>query len=426
MTSAKPATSRSPDRAPVRLRTSPRPDGTQAPGGASRRRARHAPRRSCGGPSAILPVPDWVPRDPPGDPSLHARRRFSDVLLVAGTLTRAAPARAAGPARASSSPVVRATPGGRGPGRGAPSGAVLVDLDLSAGGLEVIERIMAARATPIVVCGAAAEHARGRTRRRRGRRRRRPGRPARLPGVRRRPAPPPAAWPAGSRSSPTHAPGCAARAASRRRRRRTSAAASASAGRRHRRVHRRTARAGHDPRRAARRPATPPSLVVQHMAEGFVEGLARWLDEASPAAGRRRRRRGAAALRAASTSRPPATTCSSRPGYRVGSLEPPAGAVPRARRRRDLPRVAQVLRRRVRRRAAHRHGPRRRRRPARDARRRRVHHRPGRGDERRVGHARRRAGSSTPSTWSSPCPPSRRRSSRPSGASSRTRPGARR
>ena len=36
-------------------------------------------------------------------------------------------------------------------------GAVLVDLDLHAGGLEVIERIMAARATPIVVCGPAAD-----------------------------------------------------------------------------------------------------------------------------------------------------------------------------------------------------------------------------------------------------------------------------
>lgn len=36
-------------------------------------------------------------------------------------------------------------------------GAVLVDLDLHAGGLEVIERVMAGRATPIVVCGAAAD-----------------------------------------------------------------------------------------------------------------------------------------------------------------------------------------------------------------------------------------------------------------------------
>jgi two-component system chemotaxis response regulator CheB len=36
--------------------------------------------------------------------------------------------------------------------------AVLVDLDLFDGGLDTIERIMAGRPTPIVVCGAAAEH----------------------------------------------------------------------------------------------------------------------------------------------------------------------------------------------------------------------------------------------------------------------------
>jgi two-component system chemotaxis response regulator CheB len=36
--------------------------------------------------------------------------------------------------------------------------AVLVDLDLFAGGLEVIEGIMARTPTPIVVCGSAAEH----------------------------------------------------------------------------------------------------------------------------------------------------------------------------------------------------------------------------------------------------------------------------
>jgi two-component system chemotaxis response regulator CheB len=36
--------------------------------------------------------------------------------------------------------------------------AVLVDLDLFGGGLDAIERIMAGRPTPIVVCGAAAEH----------------------------------------------------------------------------------------------------------------------------------------------------------------------------------------------------------------------------------------------------------------------------
>jgi chemotaxis response regulator CheB len=36
--------------------------------------------------------------------------------------------------------------------------AVLLDLDLWSGGLEAIERIMANRATPIVVIGPAAEH----------------------------------------------------------------------------------------------------------------------------------------------------------------------------------------------------------------------------------------------------------------------------
>ena len=40
-------------------------------------------------------------------------------------------------------------------------GVVLLDLDPDAGGLEAIERIMSVRATPIVVCGGAAEHAEG-------------------------------------------------------------------------------------------------------------------------------------------------------------------------------------------------------------------------------------------------------------------------
>lgn len=39
-------------------------------------------------------------------------------------------------------------------------GAVLLDLDPSCGGIEAIERIMGTRPTPIVVCGAAAEHSR--------------------------------------------------------------------------------------------------------------------------------------------------------------------------------------------------------------------------------------------------------------------------
>ena len=40
-------------------------------------------------------------------------------------------------------------------------GVVLLDLPPDAGGLEAIERIMSVRATPIVVCGTAAEHAKG-------------------------------------------------------------------------------------------------------------------------------------------------------------------------------------------------------------------------------------------------------------------------
>ncbi len=39
-------------------------------------------------------------------------------------------------------------------------GAVLLDLDPSAGGIEAIERIMGTRPTPIVICGALAEHSR--------------------------------------------------------------------------------------------------------------------------------------------------------------------------------------------------------------------------------------------------------------------------
>ncbi|HEX6919442.1 MAG TPA: chemotaxis protein CheB [Actinomycetes bacterium] len=39
-------------------------------------------------------------------------------------------------------------------------GAVLLDLDPAAGGIEAIERIMGTRPTPIVVCGSAAEHSR--------------------------------------------------------------------------------------------------------------------------------------------------------------------------------------------------------------------------------------------------------------------------
>ena len=37
-------------------------------------------------------------------------------------------------------------------------GAVLLDLDPASGGIEAIERIMGTRPTPVVVCGAMAQH----------------------------------------------------------------------------------------------------------------------------------------------------------------------------------------------------------------------------------------------------------------------------
>lgn len=150
---------------------------------------------------------------------------------------------------------------------------VLLDLDLDDGGLEAVERIMAGRATPIVVCGPAAQR-------------------------------PEAALAAGAvdvvgaldvpPSSPAYA----------------------SAVRRHLAVASRVRVITH-PRarlRARALPAAPtglvrlvaigastggppalatiladlpedlevPVLVVQHMADGFIEGLGRWLDDLSP------------------------------------------------------------------------------------------------------------------------------------------------
>jgi two-component system, chemotaxis family, protein-glutamate methylesterase/glutaminase len=164
--------------------------------------------------------------------------------------------------------------------------AVLVDLDLAAGGLEAIERIMATRATPIVVCGDAAGNPQD----------------ALAAG---------AVDVVGPLDAPAGTPDFAEalrrhlRMASRvpvithpRARLRASS-----------RQPERDAVRGHpapaDPRR--RRPVVvaigastggPPALatilrdlpadldaavlVVQHMAEGFLDGLARWLDEASP------------------------------------------------------------------------------------------------------------------------------------------------
>jgi two-component system chemotaxis response regulator CheB len=155
--------------------------------------------------------------------------------------------------------------------------AVLLDLGLSAGGLEAIERIMATRATPIIVCGDASGQ-------------------------------PEAALAAGAVDvvGPLDAP--------------QGTPQFAEALLRHLRMASRVPvithpRARLRARQGATRPSVPPAarpvvvavgastggppalatilrelpadldaavLVVQHMAEGFVEGLARWLDEASP------------------------------------------------------------------------------------------------------------------------------------------------
>ena len=149
--------------------------------------------------------------------------------------------------------------------------AVLVDLDLDAGGLEVVERIMASRPTPIVVCGAAA------------------GRPevALAAG---------AVDVVGALDAPIGSPEYA-RALVRHLR-----VASRVRVISHPRA--RLRRSGGPPGDPTRRPPVvaigastggPPALaqvlgelprgfeaavvVVQHMADGFVEGLARWLDD---------------------------------------------------------------------------------------------------------------------------------------------------
>lgn len=160
-------------------------------------------------------------------------------------------------------------------GARAPS-AVLVDLDLFSGGLEAIERIMAGTPTPIVVCGGAARH-------------------------------PEAALAAGAvdvvgaldvpPGSPAYA-GVLQRhlaVASRipvithpraRLRSRTEAAAGV-LGRAQPLVVAVGASTGGPLALAAILADLPPRLdaavvVVQHMAEGFVEGLARWLDGVCP------------------------------------------------------------------------------------------------------------------------------------------------
>ena len=81
-------------------------------------------------------------------------------------------------------------------------GAVLLDLDPAAGGIEAIERIMGTRPTPVVVCGALAAALRRRARRGGRRRHRCPGRAAHLTAVRHRPAP----APPGRQPGPGHHP----------------------------------------------------------------------------------------------------------------------------------------------------------------------------------------------------------------------------
>jgi two-component system chemotaxis response regulator CheB len=245
--------------------------------------------------------------------------------------------------------------------------AVLLDLDLWSGGLEAIERIMANRATPIVVIGPAAEHPdaaiaagavdvvgaldvapgsaeyahmvmrhlkiasrvrvithpRGRLR----------GRGVRGPATQSPPPPP------GRRDHATNGSDDAALGSQR-----STGAASheADAVRRHvaqrpRPVPRRQgplivaigASTGGPPALAtilSELPLDLPAavLVVQHMAEGFVEGLARWLDGVCPlpvvvAVDGERLQPGQVYLAPANQN------MIVRPGYRVGLADPPPG-----------------------------------------------------------------------------------------------------
>ena len=149
--------------------------------------------------------------------------------------------------------------------------AVLLDLDLDAGGLEFIERVMAVRPTPIVVCGAAAE------------------RPevALAAG---------AVDVVGALDAPAATPEYAAalirhlqvasrvRVISHPRARLRRPPQSGADGRRPHQVVVIGASTGGPPALAQVLGELPRAfeasiVVVQHMADGFVEGLARWLDE---------------------------------------------------------------------------------------------------------------------------------------------------
>jgi len=215
--------------------------------------------------------------------------------------------------------------------------AVLVDLDLEAGGLEAIERIMGTRATPIVVCGAAAAHGEAALaagavdvvgpldapqgtpdfaealRRHLKMASRVPviTHPrARLRSRGHRPPPAPAEPDAAAQSRQPRAP-----AEEPHRRRPVVVAVGDSTG--------------GPPALATILRELPDDLdaavlVVQHMAEGFLDGLARWLDEASPldvkvAADGDRLQAGRVYLA------PAGRNMLLRPGYRLELTEPAVG-----------------------------------------------------------------------------------------------------
>lgn len=195
---------------------------------------------------------------------------------------------------------------------------VLVDLELFGGGLEAIERIMAAVPTPIVVCGAAAEH------------------PEAAIGAG-------AVDVVGALDVPAGSPQYAEFL---RRHLRVASRVRVITHPRARLRARHVAQPGADP--ATTRPPVvafgastggPPALatilgdlpddfpaavlVVQHMAAGFVEGLARWLDGVCPlrvvvAADGERISSGTVYLA------PAGLNLSLRSGHRVELVEPPA------------------------------------------------------------------------------------------------------
>ncbi len=209
-------------------------------------------------------------------PAADARPPVS-VLLVAGTQTRLRQLEqlVTGPGFEVIG-VARDAAGAEHAVRAGCPAAVLVDLELFAGGLEAIERIMAGAPTPIVVCGAAAKH-------------------------------PEAALAAGAvdvvgaLDVPAGSPAYAAAL------QRHLAVASRIPVITHPRARLRDRSEAVGEATARDRPAVvavgastggplalatilgqlPPGLdaavvVVQHMAEGFVEGLARWLDSVCP------------------------------------------------------------------------------------------------------------------------------------------------